>query len=294
VFAFNTFVGPINYTRTSCVRDNVTGLIWEGKEASGTRAGSNIYTHLGGGAATDASGYVAEVNASALCGFTDWRLPTRNELMTLVNFSQTSGAPINTTWFPNTALANYWSADGLSIESTRAWYVSSTVGAGWSDHGPRISFGAVRLVRGSAASGARFSYSTVAYGSDGANNVVNDAWTGLQWRRCEQGRVWSGSACTGSASDFTHEQALAHARDQAGWRLPNIKELSGLVDLSVSSGASINPAAFPGAAGDFLWSSSPKVGSADRAWFVYFSYGNVSSGHYRDSYNAVRLVRASQ
>ena len=29
-----------------------------------------------------------------------------------------------------------------------------------------------------------------AYGSDGANNVVNDAWTGLQWRRCEQGQAW--------------------------------------------------------------------------------------------------------
>jgi hypothetical protein len=294
VFAFNTFVGPINYTRTSCVRDDVTGLIWEGKEASGTRAGSNIYTHLGGGAATDASGYVAVVNASGLCGFTDWRLPTRQELLSLVDYGNASGAPINTTWFPNTALANYWSADGLSIDSAQAWYVSSAgSGGGTSVTRARSTAYAVRLVRGSAASGPRYSYSTVAYGSDGANNVVNDAWTGLQWRRCEQGRIWSGIACTGSESTYTHEQALAHARDQAGWRLSNVKELSSLVELSVSSGARISPVAFPGATTRWHWTSSPYVGYTSGAWNVDFSDGFVYD-EYRDSSGAVRLVRVSR
>jgi hypothetical protein len=288
--------GP--YPITSCVRDNVTGLLWEGKTVAGERAGNNTYTNLGDSAPTDASGYVAAVNAAELCGFTDWRLPTRQELLTLVDYGKTSGAPINTTFFPNTAQADAWSADGVSGETTRAWRVSFFSGDGSSGGNTRSFSLTVRLVRGSAASGPRYSFSSVVYSASGqadaANNMVNDAWTGLQWRRCEEGRVWNGSACTGSASAFSHQQALDHARNRSGWRLPNVKELSSLVDLSVSGSATrVNPVAFPGAAAEFTWSSSPSVVATSRAWVVLFGNGVVSESYVRSSPFAVRLVRAS-
>ena len=280
---------------TSCVRDNITGLIWEGKtDDGGLRDKDNTYTNLGGGAATDTSGYVAAVNALNLCGFSDWRLPTRNELINLVDYGKTGIAPINATAFGNTALTNYWSADVRSDATSRAWPVSWAIEGGGSVSAPRSLSFAVRLVHGSAPSAPRFTFSTIAYGSDAANNVVNDAWTGLQWRRCEDGAVWSGSACTGTESTFTHEQALAHARNQSGWRLPNVKELSSLVDLSVSgSGARIDATAFPGANASVAWSSSPYVGDASVAWYVYFGSGNVGSSPRGDPF-PVRLVRASQ
>jgi hypothetical protein len=282
---------------TSCVKDNITGLIWEGKtDDGGLRDKDNTYTNQGGGAASDTSGYVAAVNALNLCGFSDWRLPTRSELINLVDYGKTGVAPINTTSFGNTALDRYWSADVRSDNSAQAWYVSWAVDGGYSNSGSSsIGTYAVRLVRGSVPTGTRFTFSTIAYGSDGANNVVNDAWTGLQWRRCEEGRVWSGSACTGSERGFSHEQALAHAQDQSGWRLPNVKELNSLTDLSVSSGARIHPTAFPGASATYVWASSPVVGYADFVWVVTFAYGVVGGlSRYDGDGFAVRLVRTNQ
>ena len=283
---------------TSCVKDNITGLIWEGKtDDGGLRDKDRTYTNQGGGAATDTSGYVAAVNALNLCGFSDWRMPTRSELTNLVDYGKTGIAPINATSFGNTALAEYWSADVVSNDSAQAWYVSWVTDGGSSFYGSRSGSRAVRLVHGAPPSGTRFSFSTIAYGSDAANNVVNDAWTGLQWRRCEEGRVWNGSACTGGATYFYHELALAHARSQSGWRLPNIKELASLIDLSVSSGPRIHPTAFPGATAFDLWSSSPYVSGLSNgvgfAYLVRFFDGSYYS-YERYFEEGVRLVRATQ
>jgi len=286
--SFSTVGG---HALTACVQDNITGLIWEGKEASGMRAGRSTYTHLGNGMTNDVSGYVLAMNSARLCGFSDWRLPTRQELVNIVDYGRVTIPLIDNTWFPNTTSSSYWSVESRGIVNADAWAVSFQTGH--SPAHPRSDARSVRLVRGSDPSEPRFSYSTVAYGSDGANNLVNDAWTGLQWRRCEQGRVWSGNACTGSATNFTHEQALAHARAQSGWRMPNVKELNSLVDLSVNTGAKIHPKAFPDTGTAFFWTSSPYVRGSEFVWQVDFYNGNVG---YDGRYYGVmaRLVRASQ
>jgi Protein of unknown function (DUF1566)/FG-GAP-like repeat/FG-GAP repeat len=133
------------YPLTSCVRDNVTGLIWEGKESGGVRAGSNTYTNYdsttqpqfwnGAGyvvpvqaqidAASNSVGYKNWVNSASLCGFTDWRLPTVDELQTLVDAGKPFPGPtIDTNWFPNTQASWYWSTSryrGLGVIG--AWLV---------------------------------------------------------------------------------------------------------------------------------------------------------------------------
>ncbi len=282
--------GLLLHPFTDCVRDNVTGLLWEGKtDDGGLRDKDNRYTNLGNGVATDASGYVAAVNAIQLCGYSDWRLPTMRELSGIVHFG-TANPSVSGTGFPNTLSDGYWSLEALSTDSTQAWAVDFTEGLSYTDS--RSATYPVRLVRGNAPGGVRFTYSTVVYGSDAANNVVNDAWTGLQWRRCEEGRTWNGAACTGVASTYSHEQALAHARDQSGWRLPHIKELLSLVDLSVASGASVDATAFPGSVASRQWTSSPNVRYPHIAWMADFGSGETSYG-YRYAAREIRLVRAS-
>ncbi|CAK0762548.1 hypothetical protein CCP4SC76_3690028 [Gammaproteobacteria bacterium] len=54
-----------------CVRDNVTGLMWEVKTADGgLHDKDKTYTW------DNAPSYVAAVNTAGLCGYDDWRLPT--------------------------------------------------------------------------------------------------------------------------------------------------------------------------------------------------------------------------
>lgn len=148
-------VSPMSYSRvgayplTSCVKDNVTGLIWEGKEASGTRAGSNTYTNWGDGRAGDASAYVAAVNAQALCGYTDWRLPAVDELQGVVDYSKQNSWPkINTDVFVNTRSEGYWTSSLHAGGINAAWGVnfgSGYVGA----YGFSSNSLAIRLVRAS-------------------------------------------------------------------------------------------------------------------------------------------------
>jgi len=131
----------------------------------------------------------------------------------------------------------------------------------------------------------------------GDGQEVTDQATGLIWRRCMEGMSWDGSTCSGSESTYTHEYALVRARTEAtasgkAWRLPNIRELSSIVDRSRAS-PSIDPAAFPATPLAFFWSSSPYAGDSDYAWYVFFDDGYVN-GYARGGNYAVRLVRASQ
>ena len=148
------------YDKTECVQDNNTGLIWEGKPTTGTRAATLTFTNYDSmssaqkadgsnptqaniDASTNSIGHKNAVNTSALCGFTNWRMPTKEELEGIL---ASSGSPrIDTTWFPNTQASGYWSSLPYVGYAYYAWGVFFSNGYGFFDY--RYSSYYVRLVR---------------------------------------------------------------------------------------------------------------------------------------------------
>lgn len=143
------------------------------------------------------------------------------------------------------------------------------------------------LVATSCPAQSVYSYSADAGGT--ANALVTDSRTGLTWQRCSAGQSFAAGTCSGTANSYTHEEALAYAKTQTGWRLPNVKELSSLVDTGYI-GPAIHSTAFPATPSFYAWASSPYASDPTNAWAVLFAEGSVSAIS-RVNTAHVRLVR---
>jgi hypothetical protein len=102
------------------VTDNLTGLMWL-KDANlpGDR---DIWQ--------DTLDYVDTLNSNGLCGHSDWRLPNRKELFSLIDFSQHGPALQLGRPFVNVQVQwdNYWSGTTGAYNPISAWYLSMTYG----------------------------------------------------------------------------------------------------------------------------------------------------------------------
>jgi hypothetical protein len=103
---------PSNYTidePNAVVTDNVTKLMWQRDVDPGS------YTWA------EAKCYCADL---VYGGYTDWRLPTRIELVSLVDFTKPGPGPtIDTMAFPNTPSSMFWTSSPLAGSPSRAWSV---------------------------------------------------------------------------------------------------------------------------------------------------------------------------
>ena len=154
------------YAKTECVKDNSTGLVWEAKtDNGGARSVNDTFTNFdnttsaqkGNGsnptqaeieAGTNSVGYALTMNSgSGLCGFHDWRLPTKDELNGIVN---TSNVPkTDKTWFPYTSSVHHWTSSPIAGDPSKA--ICIIFNFQYDSNGSSCARGgdtAVRLVRG--------------------------------------------------------------------------------------------------------------------------------------------------
>lgn len=142
-------------------------------------------------------------------------------------------------------------------------------------------------------------------------SVVVDLATGLRWQRCSVGLVFNDN--NGSADISTHtcdepaensdtdtdnniqlswdwNEAIERAHQEgSGWRLPNIKELSSLVELGCSAPA-INAEAFPNTSqANGYWTSTPNATTDSSSWSVEFVNGSNAATDKRTAL-PIRLV----
>lgn len=305
----NYNINPMSYTKLDAqgndlpdsaaswvmVRDNVTGLIWEMKanlddvkNYADPHDADNTYTWYdpdpatnggyAGTAGTDTKNFIDALNAAKFGGYSDWRMPGREELRSIVNYSKYSPA-IDTVYFPNIKSSSYWSSSTYAYNTSKAWRVNFVHGA--DNYSDKSNSYYVRAVRGGQAA-------TLPRFTDNGNGTVTDIRTGLMW---QQATGSNGAAMTWKAAlAYCENLSLAGYTD---WRLPNIRELASLADLSRYNPA-INTGYFPDTKSDNYWSSSTYANYTGYAWGVYFSYGygyNDLKSYY--SYY-VRAVRGGQ
>jgi hypothetical protein len=273
---------PSNATKWSCVRDNVTGLVWEVKTTDGgVHDVNDRYLH------NEAFVFADSVNDSiGLCGYTDWRIPKRFELESIVHYgSAFPGLTIDTDFFPNmltnqTDGAVYWAKEFSPDLSEYSAVVQFSWGGAYFSSGYTVGVlpgKYVRLVRGTTLTPTL---------TDNFDGTVSDEVTGLIWKKCSEGQTWNDATngCDGSSTSYSWQNSLLRAKtvntnadgENLGyndWRLPNIKELSGIIDLSQHDPA-INTGIFPSTPSSWFWSSTPRRDNGSVVWLADFKTGD--------------------
>ncbi|HMK49858.1 MAG TPA: DUF1566 domain-containing protein [Thermodesulfovibrionales bacterium] len=249
-----SYVDNLNGT----VTDNLTGLLWQQEDDGLARSWDQAMQYC--------------VSLS-LGGYSGWRLPSKRELHSIVNYGIATPGPTINNIFINTKANYYWSSTQQAYDPATAWAVSFY--AGYVFYNSRNLNYYVRCVRGEQPTSRRF--------VDNGNGTVTDSNTGLMWQQGEDRSMSWEEAISGC-----ERLSLGGHSD---WRLPNIKELESLTDHT-RYGPSIDGAVFPDAHPFLYWSSTTYSGDPSYAWYVVFQYGSVgNSGNKFKSYH-VRCVRS--
>jgi hypothetical protein len=223
------------------VPDQLTGLLWQRNIQAGA------YTWTGADAYCD---------GLELARHDDWRLPTRMELVSILDLTRSHPA-IDVRAFPDAPSEWFWTSSRSAVGPSRAWYVYFYFG--YVGHDDTTNVYRVRCVRGqSPEHQPRYEIQA---------ETVRDLVTGLTWQR------------TAAPDSFTFSQSEPHcaALDLGAgsdWRPPTMKELETLVDESRSDPA-LDIMAFPDQAGGPFWTSSSWAGTSSLAWYVDLDDGSA-------------------
>lgn len=131
-----------NAEKWSCVEDVNSGLLWEVKtKDGGLRDKNNSYSwfqpstttepqgtadggQCKGGTDCDTLSYIKAINDQNYCGYSNWRLPTQEEMLTIVYFDENnSSSKINSKYFPETLPSWYWTISSNKNNPRYAWYI---------------------------------------------------------------------------------------------------------------------------------------------------------------------------
>jgi hypothetical protein len=252
----------INENQEEVIIDHTTGLSWQ---------------RLPDGVQRTWSEAIDYADALELAGFNDWRLPSKQELQSILSYGS-----IPTPLLPPALDSK---PGRLEYSHPGAWTLTTRVF-------PSLTAKAMRLNdnRGiiSDKYDKKYVYAVrgpiLVFGTfkDNGNGTVTDSMTGLMWQADEA-----------LPANWEHALAYCEKLDLGGfkdWRLPTIKELSTLVDES-NVNPSIDTAFFPATSSAPYWTSTTFNGHPGFAWYVRFDNGLEYNGGYKGRRYSIRAVR---
>ena len=108
------------------VLDNNTGLTWEVKSP---KKGDVNYCEDRYTWKTAQDKYINKLNKGNYGGFSDWRMPNKDELRSIIDYSKT-GPAVDTRYFPNTKSDLYWTSVPYKMQRPFIWGIFFGLGSG--------------------------------------------------------------------------------------------------------------------------------------------------------------------
>ena len=200
-------------------------------------------------------------------GYTDWRLPSPHELLTITDISRDNPA-VNTAYFKISS--ELWSS--ASYSDTNAFFLGKGAGVYYTKE--KTESLPTMCVRGNELKEPTFTSSTT-----NSDVVIKDSATNLNWQK-----TYATKASWLEALKYCEGLTYAGKSD---WRMPNKNELASLVNYEKT-----NPASdFPDITTKWFWTSSTHINNFTNTWNVAFANGSVGINASKNSSGAVRCVR---
>ncbi|MEI6206547.1 MAG: DUF1566 domain-containing protein [Desulfuromonadales bacterium] len=283
------------------VTDRLTGLIWA-KDAHPAAVSKSWQQALD---------YIKSLNSSKYLGYSDWRLPNVNELLSLIHKGQTYLSWLDTQGFSNVQPYGYWSGSTCPGYADYAWYVRLISGSVYTSlkgnlydvwpvrSSPSGAFGLLTLAKTGQTACYDSGGSTISCSGTGQDGELQNgaAWPSPRFQdNTDQsvtdnvtGLIWSkngktpGPAVCGTGIEKTWQGALDHVKclnsnsylGRTDWRLPNLNELTSMINRGQDNSATwLNGQGFSNIQYAY-WSGSTYAYSTFNAWYVIMNGGNV-------------------
>jgi len=278
------------------VTDTLTGLMWQKNPNAIPKSNWSQALSL--------------CDSSPVASYTDWRMPNLREMLSLIDYYYYSLA-VDTTAFPllDGDDTIYWTSTSNIADGVYAWCVdldtgetaaaSKTLDSYWV-WAVRDDIGTAKAeIARTGQSASLVDYDDGYYDQgviwpdarfvDNGDGTVTDVMTGLMWLQDAD------SITARSWANALSAVAALSTGDHHDWRLPNVREIESLLDLSQD-----NPCLpeeystdFTGVQSDIYWTSTTYAGATGSAWCIDLMDGatlivDKSVSHY------VLAVRSTQ
>lgn len=260
------------------VMDRATGLIWP-------QSGGLLEFPVNW---EEALQWVAELNSHAFSGRTDWRLPNRREMRSLIDHSKRRPALVQREFFDQVATDWYWTSTTSSMATDYAWYLH--LDGGRMFYGRKNEYHWVWPVCSGSeniiSTGQNRTFSNIPGQDDGQQSGISwpdqrfievdggikDLLTGLIWMKR--------ASLTDDVSSWQEAINIVQKfRQKTGrnYRMPTINEMESLVDASQHSPALPLNHPFTQTR-EAYWTTTTSGFETDWSYVLYLHKGAVGVG----------------